>query len=630
MELVNHRGIAISDFQWSNDGQKVLISYSDGYVLVGTATGRRLWARRLNIGTYVTHNTTPARTSELLSSTWSADDSRVVVGSSIGELIELDANDEGRLISTTEVLPGIGIIGLQWVKVPDENRPERLSLYLKNGKVVLMSSCGDQHATIIKTGLIEGRMQWSDDGNVLAVAGYRRTRGQATVRFFSPSGALLFTLPLGTKKYITALTWGHANKKLFLATGQQIHIATVKRTVPTLQALCKQTIAEAIVSRDATSELDLPSRMRSCIVDTFQSSIQGHVPEADNQLNYVSKAPPQGHRLFCTVKPNFTGSGHSSGNSRHRHASSYTLYVEHLGSLLPILVATRRSSKIRQSFTISLANCVKTRTNGGSPSSHKDLVANGFVAMETPGEHSGEDTHAQTPPRDAREHVTIHPQLSIDVEEEGTTKTTFRGMGVDYHTSGASKESSRTLDAQAPDVLAEVVSNMMSSKFKIQGCCHSLPGEIGSVSIKTSLLHIQPRKVTVLLPKLDACDSGIETDISDSSSEEEDVFDDVLESGSQVSGQTSLRKFSSRRLSSSPDPGIILNSKTPTWNDQHMIYQLDFGGRVTTKSAKNFQLEYGDKQVLQFGRIENGSFILDFQAPFSPIQAFAVALANLC
>lgn len=35
-------------------------------------------------------------------------------------------------------------------------------------------------------------------------------------------------------------------------------------------------------------------------------------------------------------------------------------------------------------------------------------------------------------------------------------------------------------------------------------------------------------------------------------------------------------------------------------------------------------------QVLQFGRIENGSFILDFQAPFSPVQAFSVALANLC
>ena len=28
-----------------------------------------------------------------------------------------------------------------------------------------------------------------------------------------------------------------------------------------------------------------------------------------------------------------------------------------------------------------------------------------------------------------------------------------------------------------------------------------------------------------------------------------------------------------------------------------MIYQLDFGGRVTTKSAKNFQLEMGSEQV---------------------------------
>ncbi len=27
------------------------------------------------------------------------------------------------------------------------------------------------------------------------------------------------------------------------------------------------------------------------------------------------------------------------------------------------------------------------------------------------------------------------------------------------------------------------------------------------------------------------------------------------------------------------------------------VYQLDFGGRVTQESAKNFQIEYKDKQV---------------------------------
>ena len=92
------------------------------------------------------------------------------------------------------------------------------------------------------------------------------------------------------------------------------------------------------------------------------------------------------------------------------------------------------------------------------------------------------------------------------------------------------------------------------------------------------------------------------------------------------------RTFSrSQHMSSniSSESQMMIHSKTPTWNEQHMIYQLDFGGRVTTKSAKNFQLEMGSEQVLQFGRIENGSFILDFQYPFSPIQAFATALSNL-
>lgn len=246
MELVNNRGTAISDFQWSNDGNKVLIAYVDGYVLVGTAYGRRIWARQLNLGSFVTNPNSSSQPSSLLSSTWSPDDSRIVVGSSIGELIELDAVSGGTLVSTTEVLPGIGIIGLQWVLVPKTaassadirgstspkdgqssslargqiassvmNQPlsgqqqqqqgdkssnnVRLSLYLKNGKVVLMNSCGDQQATIIRTGLVDGRMLWSSDGAILAVAGFRKSQSMSTVRFFQPSGQLLFTLPLRTK-----------------------------------------------------------------------------------------------------------------------------------------------------------------------------------------------------------------------------------------------------------------------------------------------------------------------------------------------------------------------------------------------------------------------------------------------
>ena len=96
---------------------------------------------------------------------------------------------------------------------------------------------------------------------------------------------------------------------------------------------------------------------------------------------------------------------------------------------------------------------------------------------------------------------------------------------------------------------------------------------------------------------------------------------------------------------------FVLNNKAPLWNEHSQVYQLDFGGRVTQESAKNFQIEFKGKQVrarflnasqfilnrifidlgqvMQFGRIDGNAYTLDFQYPFSAVQAFAVALANV-
>ncbi|ESP03125.1 hypothetical protein LOTGIDRAFT_137921, partial [Lottia gigantea] len=83
----------------------------------------------------------------------------------------------------------------------------------------------------------------------------------------------------------------------------------------------------------------------------------------------------------------------------------------------------------------------------------------------------------------------------------------------------------------------------------------------------------------------------------------------------------------------------VMHNKAPLWNENSQVYQLDFGGRVTQESAKNFQIEFRNKQVyklypsftgvMQFGRIDSNAYTLDFQYPFSAIQAFAVALANV-
>ena len=42
---------------------------------------------------------------------------------------------------------------------------------------------------------------------------------------------------------------------------------------------------------------------------------------------------------------------------------------------------------------------------------------------------------------------------------------------------------------------------------------------------------------------------------------------------------------------------FVMHNKAPLWNENTQVYQLDFGGRVTQESAKNFQVELHQKQV---------------------------------
>jgi len=86
---------------------------------------------------------------------------------------------------------------------------------------------------------------------------------------------------------------------------------------------------------------------------------------------------------------------------------------------------------------------------------------------------------------------------------------------------------------------------------------------------------------------------------------------------------------SSPRLSPRQIREFVMHNKAPLWNEGSQVYQLDFGGRVTQESAKNFQIEYSGKQVMQFGRIDENAYTLDFQYPLTAIQAFSVALANV-
>ena len=78
--------------------------------------------------------------------------------------------------------------------------------------------------------------------------------------------------------------------------------------------------------------------------------------------------------------------------------------------------------------------------------------------------------------------------------------------------------------------------------------------------------------------------------------------------------------------------GILeLHNKTPVWNDDTQSYVLNFHGRVTQASVKNFQIVHeSDPEyvIMQFGRVAEDVFTMDYRYPMCALQAFGIALSS--
>ncbi|KAL4592954.1 hypothetical protein LXL04_005963 [Taraxacum kok-saghyz] len=83
---------------------------------------------------------------------------------------------------------------------------------------------------------------------------------------------------------------------------------------------------------------------------------------------------------------------------------------------------------------------------------------------------------------------------------------------------------------------------------------------------------------------------------------------------------------------------LVLKNKSPRWHEQLQCWCLNFQGRVTVASVKNFQLvatppggqtgpQY-EKVILQFGKVGKDVFTMDYRYPISAFQAFAICLSS--
>ncbi|KAJ0971984.1 hypothetical protein J5N97_019943 [Dioscorea zingiberensis] len=96
------------------------------------------------------------------------------------------------------------------------------------------------------------------------------------------------------------------------------------------------------------------------------------------------------------------------------------------------------------------------------------------------------------------------------------------------------------------------------------------------------------------------------------------------------------------------DKPLVLRNKAPRWHEQLQCWCLNFRGRVTVASVKNFQLIAAaqpsagaptpsqpapvppehDKIILQFGKVAKDMFTMDYRYPLSAFQAFAICLSS--
>lgn len=90
---------------------------------------------------------------------------------------------------------------------------------------------------------------------------------------------------------------------------------------------------------------------------------------------------------------------------------------------------------------------------------------------------------------------------------------------------------------------------------------------------------------------------------------------------------------------------LVLRSKNPRWHEQLQCWCLNFHGRVTVASVKNFQLiaatqpaagggplipgPIDQEVILQFGKVGKDTFTMDYRYPLSAFQAFAICLSSL-
>ncbi|XP_050750425.1 tubby-related protein 4 isoform X2 [Gymnogyps californianus] len=528
VELVNDRGAQVSDFTWSHDGTQALISYRDGFVLVGSVSGQRHWSSEINLESQITCGI------------WTPDDQQVLFGTADGQVIVMDCH--GRMLAHVLLHESDGILSMSWnypsflvedssesdtdsddysppqdgpaaYPIPVQNTKPLLTVSFTSGDISLMNNYDDLSPTIIRSGLKDVVVQWCTQGDLLAVAGMEKQSQlvdlgngsllkSALVKFYNVRGEHIYTLETPVQRPIISICWGHRDSRLLMASGPALYVVRVEHRVSSLQLLCQQTIASCLRDDKDISKLTLPPRLCSYLTTAFIPTIKPPIPDPNNMRDFVSYPTAGNERLHCTMK--------RTEDDPEVGGPCYTLYLEYLGGLVPILKG-RRISKLRPEFVI-----MDPKTDGKADEIYGNSLISTVIDSCNCSDSSdielSDDWAAKKSPKISR--ASKSPKLPrINIEARKSPKMSRAAQEISRSprlpirkpSIGSPSLNRREFpleDITQHNYLAQVTSNIWGTKFKIVGLAAFLPTNLGAVIYKTSLLHLQPRQMTIYLPEV--------------------------------------------------------------------------------------------------------------------------------
>lgn len=206
-----------------------------------------------------------------------------------------------------------------------------------------------------------------------------------------------------------------------------------------------------------------------------------------------------------------------------------------------------------------------------------------------------------------------------------------------------------TCDSQPPCDAATQQNSRSSRRFNSKQVSPRVPAcnyNVGTVSYELNILRTRgPRRMQCAMHSIPVS-SIQEGGTAPTPTLFPQVYDEQFSPSPSLKDKEPVTDLNSSPLLESPhvsDPGaepLVLKNKSPRWHEQLQCWCLNFRGRVTVASVKNFQLvaavdpshnvsaEQQEKVILQFGKIGKDIFTMDYRYPLSCFQAFAICLST--